>query len=304
MFASDCLCRVTEETNYKGADAFTYKYEYDSKSRVSKLTYPNNMVLTYGYNSISDDLTSIQKDGTTIWTLGTTLNDVNERGQIKKVTLGNGISTTYGYDDDYRLDNIYAANTIFFDYSYNDKQQLEYRDEYIFDGTHLQGFRENFTYDDANRLLTATKSNGNTPLTMVYKNGVNDRIESKSDAGTFIYNELANHTIDGLTPVSGYAPPEHTLTYTDEGKTATVTETDKTLTIDYGIDGQRFKTEYIQDGSRVYTRYYCGPYEKEVQADGTVRHLNYIYASDGGPWRTRWPLPGWSARTSGPSTAR
>jgi RHS repeat-associated protein len=76
--------------------------------------------------------------------------------------------------------------------------------------------------------------------------------------------------------------PSHNLTYNDEGHTTLVTETNggsinKTLALEYGLDGQRFKSEYTQDGSRKYTRYYFDTYEKEVMIDGTTRHLNYIY---------------------------
>jgi len=119
---------------------------------------------------------------------------------------------------------------------------------------------------------------------MVYKTGVNDRIDTKSDAGTFGYNKTTNHRIDQLTAANGYNPPRHDLTINDEGKTTLITETNsggiknKTLTLDYGLDNQRIKTEFTQDGIRKYTRYYFDNYEKEVMADGTVRHLNYIYA--------------------------
>jgi RHS repeat-associated protein len=284
-YTYDGLARVATETRSKGSNAFTYIYQYDSKSRVSTLTYPNNMKLTYGYNAISGDLTSITKDGTAIWSLGITTADVNDLGQIAKVTLGNGKATLYGYDTQNRLNSITATNIVNFGYEFNNQQQLKHRDEYMFDGTSMKGFVETFTYDGVNRLRTATKDNGNTPLTMVYKTGVNDRIDSKSDAGTYVYNETTNHCIDQLNTVGSYSPPRHDLTYNDEGKTTIITETNnsvvnKTLTLEYGLDGDRFKTEYTQDGSRKYTRYYDDTYEKEVMTDGTTHHLNYIYAGN------------------------
>jgi RHS repeat-associated protein len=279
----DALCRITEETRSKGTDAFTYKYEYDAKSRVSKQTYPNAMALTYGYNSLSGDLTSIVKDGIALWSLGATTLDVNDLGQILKVTLGNSKTTSYGYDTQNRLISISATNIVNFGYQFNDKQQLDFRDEKIYDGNTMVGFKESFFYDEVNRLSTATKDNGNTPLTMTYKAGVNDRIATKSDAATYNYPDVTKYKIDNISNLKALFP-RHDLTYNDEGHTTLVTETNagiinKTVTLEYGLDGQRFKTEYTQDGSRKYTRYYFDNYEKEIITDNTTRHLNYIYAA-------------------------
>jgi len=70
----------------------------------------------------------------------------------------------------------------------------------------------------------------------------------------------------------------HTLTYTDEGQTATITEANKTLTIGYGPDGDRFKTDYSVGGANQYTRYYFDTYEKEFKYGVLQKQLNYIYA--------------------------
>lgn len=282
VYKYDARTRVTEETRSKGSDAFTFKYEYDGKSRVSKETYPNNMALTYQYNTTSEDLMAIKKDNVAIWSIGTDITDVNIQGQIAKVTLGNGKVTSYGYDEQNRLTSISADNVINFTYHYNDKQQLEYRDERMFDGTAMKGFKESFTlYDDVNRLISATKDNGNTPLTMTYNSTQTDRIGVKSDVGTYNFPD-ANHKLDHINNAKTLFSPQN-FTYNDEGRTTTITETNagvvnKTLTLEYGVDGDRFKTEYTQDGNRKYTRYYDGEYEKEIMADGSTRHLNYIYA--------------------------
>lgn len=65
---------------------------------------------------------------------------------------------------------------------------------------------------------------------------------------------------------------------------ASVLETDslkiKSLAIDYGTDGQRFKTVYSQNDTTKYTRYYFDNYEKEIMENGAVRHLNYIFAGN------------------------
>ncbi|MDP4272680.1 MAG: FG-GAP-like repeat-containing protein [Bacteroidota bacterium] len=281
LYKYDSFDRIIEKTRSKGNDKFTFTYEYDNKSRVSKLTYPNNMSLTYGYNDISNDLISITKDGINIWSLNNS--DVNDLGQITKVTLGNGKSTIYGYDGENRLNRIFADNVVDFNYQFNNKQQLDYRKEYMFDGSTMNGFQENFTYDNVNRLSTVSVGNTET-LHMTYKSGVNDRIDNKSDVGTYIYNETSKHCIDKLAAATGYRPPRHDLTYNQLGKVSAIMETDslksKSLSIDYGVDDQRFKTVYSQNDTTKYIWYYFDNYEKQIMENGAVRHLNYIFAGN------------------------
>jgi RHS repeat-associated protein len=272
----DGLNRLIEQTKSKGTISFKFKYDYDSKGKVSKLTYPTGFVLTYGYNS-NDDLTSIYNatdpnNPSLIWKI----DNVNAMSQLQNATYGNGKQLTYGYDGEDRLSRIYVPNMMDFNYQYNTKQQLNYRDEKYYIGSTWQGFRENFTYDGVNRLKTATV-NGTEILHMNYPSTGSDRIESKSDIGAYNYVS-GNHKLDNITPVSGYLPPEHDLTYTSSGMVKTVTEGNKLLTLDYGIDGGRFKSEYKENGTRKYTRYYCDTYEKEVLEDGSERNLNYIIA--------------------------
>jgi len=118
----------------------------------------------------------------------------------------------------------------------------------MFNEITMVGFKESFTYDAVNKLATATKDNGNTPLIMTYKSGVNDRIETKSDAATFNYTDLTKYKVSSISNFKTLFSP-HSLSYDEEGRTTSITETNsgvinKTLTLEYGLDGQRFKTEY------------------------------------------------------------
>ena len=144
------------------------------------------------------------------------------------------------------------------------------------------GFKETFAYDGVNRITSATKDNLNTPMTMLYDVITNNRISNKSDIGDYNYFDPSNQKLSNISNLKTLFP-RHDVTYTVDGKTSTITETNngiinKTLNITYGLDNQRFKSEYTQDGSLKYTRFYFKTYEKEILADGTTRHLNYIYA--------------------------
>jgi len=84
---------------------------------------------------------------------------------------------------------------------------------------------------------------------MTYQTGVNDRIESKSDAGFYSYQSNSNHRLENLNQNLG--SPSHDITYTGIGKVATITETgsiNKVLTLTYGVDNQRFSAVYKENG--------------------------------------------------------
>jgi RHS repeat-associated protein len=276
-YSTDGLCRAKSKTRSKGTESFTYRYAYDSKGRVDTMTYPAGFAIRYQYDDYSD-LTAIYNTKNTsipIWKM----DGVNEKGQLQNVTYGNGRQITYGYDTDNRLIRINVPGIMDFNYHFNDKHQLEYRDEKYDNGSGImQGSHEVFTYDGVNRLKSATGA-GN--LQMTYPDGVNDRIASKSDAGTYVYNNLSNHRLDVVNGVAGYLPLNDTISYTAEHMVDTVKENGKTLSLSYGTDNQRFKMEYKENNVLKYTRYYDDLYEKEVKANGLVRHLNYVYTPSG-----------------------
>jgi hypothetical protein len=112
---------------------------------------------------------------------------------------------------------------------------LTYRDEKQYIAGSWTGFREDFSYDEVNRLSTVSRG-GNQTMLMTYKAGVNDRIGSKSDVGSYIY-QTNNHRLQNINQSLGL--PDHDLTYTATGKVATITEsgsTPKLLTLEYGVD--------------------------------------------------------------------
>jgi RHS repeat-associated protein len=278
-YSSDGLCRLFSETRSKGTESLMFSYEYDKKGRVSKRTYPSGFATTNSYTDY-DDLKAIYQVGnsTPIWQL----NSVNSKGQLEKVTYGNNKQLTYGYDTNDRLNHLYADGIVDFNYQFNDKQQLNYRDEKFYKGSTWQGLREDFTYDNVNRLSTATISGIATPpapLVMTY--GIaNDRIVQKSDAGSFSY-QTGGHRLDQMVSVPDYHPVDRHITYTAEGKINTLTEGNKLLTFGYGLDNKRFSMEYKQADVVQYTKYYFNDYEKQIKADGTIRQLNYIYEGGG-----------------------
>ena len=270
----DGLMRLTEETRGKSSDIFTYKYEYNSSGDLSKVIYPAGLALSYNYNTFHEPI-SIYNGSSLVWKR----DSINSDGQIQQATYGNNKQISYYYDSEKRLTGMKVPNLIDFTYGFNDKQQMDYRDE-KYDSVNIwKGFRENFKYDGANRLWTVEKTYPQImqTLCMTYQSNISNRIENKSDIGPYTYASNNNHR---LTNVNRLIGSPDSITYTGTGKVATITvkgATTKFLTIDYGVDDQRFKTIYTENNIIKYTRYFYGNYEKEVTSTGT-RHINYIYA--------------------------
>lgn len=284
------LGRVIEKTRSNSDKTLTHKYEYDTKGRIKKLTYPGNFAILYEYNSY-DDLLNIKNaaNNSIIWKL----DEVNALGQKTKETYGNGKQTIYEYDILYhRLSKIMVPQVLDFDYEFNDKQQLNYRTEKYWNGSTMVGFKENFTFDNLNRLETASKD-GVEKMRMVYNiNGSNSQIWSKTGVGSdFQYDyggpNFINSKLSQFTAENSYAPHAHEITYTNRLKVETITDhipNSTTLTrkleIEYGIDNERFKQTYTDESGNVTKTWYTSQYEEIVSPSTTNRQLSYIFAGD------------------------
>jgi RHS repeat-associated protein len=275
-YSNDGFCRLLTNTNKYGTDSFDYQYEYDTKGRIKKEIYPSGFSVNYTYSEYDDLLEIKNENGKSIWKI----NAVNSQNDLlKTATYGNGKQITFGYDAFDRLNKIFVPQVIDFNYQFNNKQQLDWRDEkyYTADSAKWKGFKEEFTYDEVNRLKTAT---GGKSLNIEY---VQNKIYHKSDAGTYNYQN-GNHRLDELTAVTGYIPPQHHLIFTIEGKVDSLMETRdsanvRLLTFKYGLDNERFSMQYKVNDTLKYTRFYVGKYEKESYATDSERALNYVYAN-------------------------
>ena len=101
--------QVTETVD--GQD-YSFSYSYDQLGRTNQVTYPSGFAITKHYND-KGYLNEIKRaDGNntqSIWEL----NQMNYRGQIENTTLGNGLTTTYEYTDDFHvLEGIETSNNI------------------------------------------------------------------------------------------------------------------------------------------------------------------------------------------------
>ena len=91
---------------------------------------------------------------------------------------------------------------------------------------------------------------------------------------------IGPHALTAISGVPSNFPTEDlNVTYTDFKKIATLSENNKYYKLTYGVDNQRRKSEYyengISQGATTLTRYYLGDYEEEVSGTN-VRKIHYL----------------------------
>ena len=144
---------------------------------------------------------------------------------------------------------------------------------------------EEFAYDDLNR-LTKAWLNGELIHDMTYH--PNGNIDTKSDVGTYRYDTPRPHAMSGIDNVGeGVTNEKQFIEYSTFNKVSQIRQgiqennISKLYNIYYGLDEQRIKTVYSPNFNTALTRYYFGSYEKEIDGDGNVTHIDYIYSPTG-----------------------
>lgn len=278
-FGYDSFDRVVRLDETIQGRLFITRLTYDALGREKQHVYPSGYTTTNHYDNngyliqITDDQSHV------IWKAEA----ADARGHLTKVRKG-GVSTSYAYDDRGYLTGIKAANIINAHYSHDTRGNLSFR----VDSIHHQ--REDFTYDDLNRLThwDVTHSGVVTPHSLTYDDAgpvsFGNIIEKSDLDGHSMHYGLNGrpHALDSIAGVPSCFPSVGlSITYTDFKKVASLSEGDKTYTLTYGVDDQRRKSVYQVNGVTKQTRYYVGNYEEEVDAQGNVRKIHYLSGGDG-----------------------
>ncbi len=99
-----------------------------------------------------------------------------------------------------------------------------------------------------------------------------------------VYGENGKpHALTSINTPIGYQPPKQDIEYTYFNKVKNIDQNYGAYTYDYiyGIDHQRRKTVYKENGALKRTKYYLGNYEKVIDADGNVNEYHYLSADAG-----------------------
>jgi RHS repeat-associated protein len=155
-YSYDEFGRVTKKTRTLDGKIYTTQSAYDLLGRDISLTYPDNSVVKKEFDG--SFLKSVESAAGLPF--ATMTYDAVAVGQLKTITLGNGVVTNYTYrPDNQRLLNLETKNT-----STHTLQNLGYTYDpagnisKISDA--VSGGSQNFTYDDLNRLTQAQGAYG------------------------------------------------------------------------------------------------------------------------------------------------
>ncbi|WP_138479024.1 FG-GAP-like repeat-containing protein [Dyadobacter bucti] len=270
-YTYDAFGRLQTSKQTVDAAAYTTTYGYNMYDDVTSVLYPSGFGTNHAYDA-NGFPTTIKNTGNTI-TLFTN-NGISGLGQNTSYALGNGktsaVSYEYGVPKKFTTSGIQDLE-LSWDYA---KGNLTKRKDYI------KSKEESFTYDNLDRLLTATVA-GKAAQTITYQPSGN--ISSKSDAGqTFSYHQTKIHALTGIvSPTTAIPVLTQDITYTAFNQPEKIIENGSgqpyELTYTYGADYQRLKGTMKKNNVLINTHYYFGNgYEKDVTPAIADKHLHYI----------------------------
>lgn len=267
----DNLNRITEQTDLVDNETFITAIEYDVFNNIASTTYPSGFKITNEYNSVGFPTKVTDATATTIiWEA----QHVNAFNQYTAYQLGNGITTSKTINE-FGLPEAITATGIqqlAFNFDARNGNLLSREDV-------AKGLLEEFTYDNLNR-LTQTQLNGTVQLHQNYAS--NGNILEKTDAGNYTYsNTKVNAVLAVTNPTAEISLMQQDITYNTFNKASTITENNFSLTFTYNANNERIKTALTENGATVYTRYFNGNYEKQLNANNTTTEVHYINGGDG-----------------------
>ena len=293
-YTYDSLSRPSSIATTIDATTYTTDLSYHTsgsgKGRLKRITYPVStsgirVKADYDYDAYGH-LEKVKNgdNPTTVWY---ELQETDALGRERHATLGNGLDEVRVYDDANRsLSTVKTGPT-----QTATIQNLQFWWDTLGNLTkredHRQSVYETFTYDDLNRLKTATLGTTQT-LSLNYSAGGN--IDYKSDVGTYSYASTLSHRVTNIT---GLRPS--TYGYDNNGNVTsrgsdplTWTSYNKPKRIDYGSDYAEFEygahrnriRQIAKTGSATTTTYYVGNhFEKEVS--GSVTNYRHNIQANG-----------------------
>jgi RHS repeat-associated protein len=173
----DALSRVTSVTSVASSVTRTVSYLYDAAGRRTRLTYPDSVYVTYGYNTASD-LTGIFENGAA--SLATYAYD--DLGRRTSLTRGNGVVTSHTFDALSRLSTLEqnaggSSHDTTFTFGYNPGSQItsRTRTNSAFDWVAPPSFSDGYTPNGLNQY---TNVDGVTPAYDSRGNLTNDGVKT------------------------------------------------------------------------------------------------------------------------------
>lgn len=258
--------------------SFSVSYTYTENNQVKTISYPESSLRirnVYSKKGKHIRTENISSSATVeIWRS----TSENARGDIETEYFGSNMSIESITKYSPETGRIIQMTTK--DRNNNNRILLNWSYKYDANGClterkdHKRGLTENFTYDNLDRLLTASK-NGTIYQEMEYDDAGN--ILSKSDVGQYVYKDGTN-ILSGLISTS-YKPKEwDEIQYTSFNKISKIVTGDNVLELTYGPSKQRVVA--VLHEKRIITSkvYFDNLYEKIIK-NGEITRKCYIFAA-------------------------
>ena len=168
-------------------------YTYDDAGRKATMTLPGSKTITYGRDA-GGRVTSIQD-----WQSQTTDMTYTGSGSLDAILRPNGIDSNFDYDAAGRLNVIEHTDgaTLLARYAYGLDDNGN-RTQVVITGTAVTAHTENYTYDELDRILSASYGPSDSVSWTYDENGNHLTQTSGSQVTNFVYNE-----VDWLTETTG-----------------------------------------------------------------------------------------------------
>ncbi|GGH65795.1 RHS repeat-associated protein [Filimonas zeae] len=229
-YGYDHLGRPVQQIQIINGVTYTYTFGYDSLSRVISKTYPSGLTVLSLYKNNARVGIKVQLPGSTvkeIWQADA----ISATGQLLHSRAGNGVVTTYSYDErNDLLNGIKAVST-----GRNTPvtvQHLAYR----FDGDYritskadsVFNIAEAYGYDVVGRLTQHSMHRNNTGSTWQFEYNLSGNLQQKGGTGVYQYDPAANQRV---RYIYNNGNKTHEFSYDDYGNL--IADKAKQLSLDY-----------------------------------------------------------------------
>lgn len=300
-YSYDALRRIVhKKQSIDNLDVLEYDYTYGTNGKLSSMTYPNALTENYSYDSYGNQK-GMSVNGTTLWEFqprvqkikDMTLSELNKGIDFNQPVTPSiplpdfPLPVLTGKTDRWKLLDEALLLMETYDESgfLKGKKLINGTDTissltYSFDvstgnllsRTHQQQ-TETFTYDSMDR-LTGTNIGGVPFMTTTFAS--NGNIASKTGLGSYDYDSNKTHAVVSVENTSALLPmTTQSLTYNDFGKVQSIVDGNYSMSLVYGPDQERWKTELRNGQNIVRTTLYGDGYER-ITENGTTRHFYYL----------------------------
>jgi RHS repeat-associated protein len=265
---------VTNKTRTIGTFVYSTTYAYDKADHVTKEIYPSGRIVTFVYDSAGRVGTVTTYRGGVNTTLASGI-DWLPFGPVKGLDLGNGVVSTFTYDQDYRETGIDTG-----------KSGLNVQDlTLVYDAVNditsitdaLDGNRtQTFTYDKDYRVASAHSPTYGY-ITYTYDGNGNRSIRNTGQVTTYTYEATTNR-LTGTNKAGAL----RTFTYTAAGGMDTDSRDAGTSDdVLYGYGGRGMEHAFTKNGTLTSTSEYTAFGERVLKWVSGVQTTHYHYDEHG-----------------------